>query len=144
VPVDQAQSLANGHQRAKIPLGRCLSCGLFSKARSNNRNGRFRILSFNLNQPTVAKSSIPKGDAKPSIRFWSNRAPDLSASERALFKEQVDIFPAVFIEPDRIGWACVTQSLFAMEIGSVEGVRQMTKPIRVWAIFSIRFRVIKK
>jgi hypothetical protein len=63
---------------------------------------------------------------------------------RVLFKEQVDIFPAVFIEPARIGRAWVTQSLIAMEIGSVEGVEQMTKPIRVRAIFSIRFRVIKK
>jgi hypothetical protein len=31
-----------------------------------------------------------------------------------------------------------------MEIGSVEGVEPMTKPIRVRAIFSIRFRVIKE
>jgi hypothetical protein len=61
-----------------------------------------------------------------------------------LFKEQVDIFPAVLIEPVRIARACVTPALVAMEIGSVEGVEQMTKPIRVWAIFSIRFRVIKK
>jgi len=84
-------------------------------------------------QSTVAKSSIPNGDSKPSIRFLVESSTRFECLRRVLFKEQVDIFPAVFIEPDRFGRACVTQSLVAMEIGSVEGVAQMTKPIRVWA-----------
>jgi hypothetical protein len=152
---------------AEVPeptLSASRSSAIFSKRSSKRRRfrsgdafpaGHFRrpdripemvgsACSRSINQSTVAKSSIPSGDSKPSIRFVVESSARFERLRPVLFKERVDIFPAVLIEPDGTARACVTPSLVAMEIGSVEGVEQMTKPIRVGAIFSIRFHVIKK
>jgi len=143
VPVDQAQSSANGHQRGEDSTRQMPFLRTIFEGPIKYPNGRFRMLWFH--QPVNRRPKLQTQRRLQAVDTLCGRIehPILSL-RRVLFKEQVDIFPAVFIEPDRVARARVTQSLVAMEIGSVEGVEQMTKPIRVWAIFSIRFRLFKK
>jgi hypothetical protein len=105
VPVDQAQSLANGHQRREdsarqMPLLRAIFEGPIEYPKWS-----VPACSRSINQSTVAKSSLPKGDSMPSIRFVVESSTRFERLRRVPFKEQVDRFPAVFIEPDRIGRA---------------------------------------
>jgi hypothetical protein len=144
VPVDQAQSLANGHQRGEdsarqMPFLRAIFEGPIAYPKWSIPHA----LVPSTSQPSP-KSSIPNRDSKPSIRFLVESSTRSERLRRVLFKEQVDIFPAVFNRTRsfrqglRHSIACRDGDRFRRgRCADDEADPSM-------GIFSIRFRVIKK